>query len=299
MSTIADGECFAANLEAKPVPVLREAWVNLYPHGTDGCAYRSEDAATFEAISRRLECRRIAWWSDGVNRPVPGEDEFPDFLAERFALSKISGIPAMARTAKGHLEAIAAERDRQSAELERERRISEDTEAAFLAEKRRAEAVEVEVQALRYTIALYQPVIDAALVLAASWAEARMVHGLVLTDEALDLDNALRALQRPKGFCNKDRLSRIDNLSMKTESEAPQGPDEDDEWVVIDIMGETPSPRPDDEVQARVDASLRSLGIIGEVKKSCGTCQFGLVDFSEDPCVSCLWPILSNWQPKE
>lgn len=37
-----------------------------------------------------------------------------------------------------------------------------------------------------------------------------------------------------------------------------------------------------------------------EAVKTCASCQFDVVDvLTEEPCVSCQWPSLSNWQPKE
>ncbi|MBF0326463.1 MAG: hypothetical protein HQL42_15525 [Alphaproteobacteria bacterium] len=37
-----------------------------------------------------------------------------------------------------------------------------------------------------------------------------------------------------------------------------------------------------------------------EAVKTCASCQFDVVDaLTEEPCVSCQWPTLGNWQPKE
>jgi hypothetical protein len=72
----------------KPEPVLREAWVNLYPRGLDG-TFGSKAFADEHADDRnRIECRRIAWMSDGS--PVPGGDDqntIKTLTAERDALN--------------------------------------------------------------------------------------------------------------------------------------------------------------------------------------------------------------------
>lgn len=73
------------NVPAKPV--RHEAWVNLYSCGLIGSLYaNSKDAdAAAAAYPDRVECRRIAWNSDGS--PVEG-DRIAEYKADRDWLSQ-------------------------------------------------------------------------------------------------------------------------------------------------------------------------------------------------------------------
>ncbi len=55
----------------KPKPVLHERWVNLYDGGWMK-SHTTKQGADKAASVTRVECRRIAWMSDGS--PVPGDD---------------------------------------------------------------------------------------------------------------------------------------------------------------------------------------------------------------------------------
>ncbi len=60
----------------KPEPVLFEAWVNLYADGVTGAPCRSCEEVEAMANPGRVECRRIAWMSDGS--PVKDEMVVPE-----------------------------------------------------------------------------------------------------------------------------------------------------------------------------------------------------------------------------
>jgi hypothetical protein len=62
----------------KPEPVLREAWLHLYEDGR-AVMYLSEPA-TASRLGTLIECRRIAWMSDGS--PVPASPEQFDQMRE-------------------------------------------------------------------------------------------------------------------------------------------------------------------------------------------------------------------------
>jgi hypothetical protein len=64
----------------KPEPVLREAWINLGPDGWQSRTPTSREEADKIAHETRVECRRIAWMSDGS--PVPGEDDYVGMMGK-------------------------------------------------------------------------------------------------------------------------------------------------------------------------------------------------------------------------
>jgi hypothetical protein len=68
----------------KPEPVMREAWINLYPRGLDGTFATKAFADEHADDRNRIECRRIAWMSDGS--PVPASPEQFDQMREMAAL---------------------------------------------------------------------------------------------------------------------------------------------------------------------------------------------------------------------
>lgn len=68
----------------KPEPVLNERWVNLHRDFV-GYTWSSRELADWHA-GDRVECRRIAWMSDGS--PVPGEDKTAEYKADRDWLSQ-------------------------------------------------------------------------------------------------------------------------------------------------------------------------------------------------------------------
>ena len=121
------GGLILRNVAPKPEPVLREAWINLYPRGLDG-TFGSKAFADEHADDRnRLECRRITWMSDGS--PVPGEMDpvrlSLDNIKLRTDLDRLrqEQEKTEARIAEFHdsleWDELIAERDRLKAEVER------------------------------------------------------------------------------------------------------------------------------------------------------------------------------------
>lgn len=73
---VADACTFALrNVAPKPEPVLREAWFALFENGTASRGFsNTSEIDAYYTPNSRVECRRIAWMSDGS--PVPGEDKW-------------------------------------------------------------------------------------------------------------------------------------------------------------------------------------------------------------------------------
>ena len=121
---IFDGEQWVSLRNAappKPEPTRHEAWVNLYADGTIGTgvsAYRSVGEADIAVhpFKVRVECRRIAWMSDGSPvaeaTTVPGEDKTAEYKADRDWLSQ-------------KYQDMIAERDSLKAEIARMRPVVE------------------------------------------------------------------------------------------------------------------------------------------------------------------------------
>ncbi len=82
-------------------PVLHERWVNLYDTYT-GSLYCSEKRANSEAGKGRVECRRIAWNSDGS----PVDDSL--MLANRVLTAKAEALQAEVDRMKPVVDAAVA-----------------------------------------------------------------------------------------------------------------------------------------------------------------------------------------------
>jgi hypothetical protein len=118
----------------KPEPVLREAWINLYPRGLDG-TFGSKAFADEQADDRtRIECRRIAWMSDGSL--VPGGDD------------------------QNTIKTLTAERDNALVEVSR---ITKDFNDLAEGTQQIVEKLEAERDILRAEIARMHPVVEAAV----------------------------------------------------------------------------------------------------------------------------------------
>ena len=67
---IYEGGCRLRNVAPpKSEPVMIDFWINLYPTFS-GLPFGTEEQANSNATANRVECRRVAWMSDGS--PVPG-----------------------------------------------------------------------------------------------------------------------------------------------------------------------------------------------------------------------------------
>ena len=242
MSMIADGECFASKIPQgkSNKPAMHEIYAIIFKDGS--MRWANHDKSHFQNV---LKCVRISWMSDGTL--MPGDQKFTDVAK---LVADCDHFPKLSLDQIEEIEALAAERDlwklraeealtmlqkqgdkrdeaiarAESAEAEVERlqsgnaELVEDVSSLW---RRRERSI---VGKLEATIALYQPVIDAAV----AWvSEDNRLD--VFYPPAAAVYEAVRALKaaQAKGFCSKDRPSGIDDLGMKTEAEGQLGPDED------------------------------------------------------------------------
>lgn len=248
MPTIADGECFASKIPHGPMSAtVSDVYAVVFKDGSKGWA-----TYDYSRASDLLKCVRISWRSDGTL--MPGDQTFTDVAK------------------------LAAERDQLMSRAE-----AAEAEMKTLQEES-AKNHERAMAWMRHafkTAHLYQPVIDAAV----AW-ESQFGDGERAMQRLFEAVRAFKAA-RPKGFCNKDRLSRIDILTMKTESEAPEAP--------FYAEQETPVERSFAEAVDLLDGAHQPKS-----DKSCATCRHmdgEMCELSGARAEDCLETAFSNWCP--
>lgn len=192
MTKTADGECFAILAPPKPEPVLREAWANLY-HEFISRAYDTQFDADASASDERVECRRIAWMSDGS--PVPGEEAPLIGLSDIEFRRLCDNVEAPLIEERDHwrtkAEALQAEVDRlQGVEREWYRVHHHEIKVAHASlEEARQQRDDASVLVERMT-----PVVDAAV----AWTNAEGNEAIILTGRALmDASRGYQSQQDP------------------------------------------------------------------------------------------------------